>query len=42
MSAANSIVVAGDGQMGLAMAAIAAEAGAGSVVVWGPFPEEVG
>lgn len=37
----SSIVVAGDGQMGLAMAAIAAEAGAGRVVVWGPFSESI-
>ena len=36
-----SIVIAGDGQMGLAMAAIATEAGAESVTVWGPFAEEL-
>ena len=41
MSEEASIVVAGDGQMGLAMAAIAAEAGSSPVVVWGPFPEEI-
>lgn len=36
-----SIVVAGDGQMGLVMAAIAAEATGAGVAVWGPFPEHV-
>jgi glycerol-3-phosphate dehydrogenase (NAD(P)+) len=34
-------VIAGDGQMGLAMAALALEAGGESVVVWGPFPEAI-
>ena len=41
MSSSPSIVVAGDGQMGLAMAAIAVEAGASSVVVWGPFAKDI-
>ena len=36
-----SIVVAGDGQMGLVMAAIAAEASGGPIGVWGPFPDHV-
>ena len=36
-----SIVVAGDGQMGLVMASIALEAGATSVTVWGPFSDQV-
>lgn len=31
------IVIAGDGQMGLVMAAAALEAGAAAVTVWGPF-----
>ncbi|MCH2161245.1 MAG: NAD(P)-dependent glycerol-3-phosphate dehydrogenase [Phycisphaerales bacterium] len=38
MTETPSIVVAGDGQMGLVMAAIAAEATGGRVTVWGPFP----
>lgn len=37
----STIVIAGDGQMGLAMAALAVEAGGVSVVVWGPFPEAI-
>ncbi len=35
------VVIAGDGQMGLVMAAAALEAGAGRVVVWGPFEDSV-
>ncbi|MDA0295164.1 MAG: NAD(P)-dependent glycerol-3-phosphate dehydrogenase [Planctomycetota bacterium] len=35
------VVIAGDGQMGLAMAAAAVEAGAGRVQVWGPFESSV-
>lgn len=35
------ITIVGDGQMGLVMAAAAAEAGAESVTVWGPFEESV-
>ena len=41
MKDASSIVVAGDGQMGLVMASIALEAGATSVTVWGPFSDQV-
>ena len=35
------VVIAGDGQMGLAMAAAAVEAGAARVEVWGPFEASV-
>jgi len=35
------VVIAGDGQMGLVMAGAALEAGAGEVVVWGPFEASV-
>lgn len=35
------IFIAGDGQMGLVMASAALEAGAESVVVWGPFEKSI-
>ena len=37
----NEVIVAGDGQMGLVMAAAAIEAGAPRVRVWGPFEASV-
>ena len=38
---AGRIIIAGDGQMGLVMAAAALEAGVAEVTVWGPFEESV-